>query len=573
MAFDLALFRGLAFDKRGRADHPISDEAEARKMLEALPSYDPAKALAELTHWAVSMNGEGTFTPEMRGRVLMEIDVAAHPFWRPLGLEFLTAAGRPSEGRDGAPGILHAFRESAGEFAKGYRLCLTPEGLKSRWVRDNLAMLLLRRARWHTRMMQFSRMLRLPGLDERWAELHEIYHLSEEHGVFRVANKVFPTNVRPSSVKQEYVRPLLGDLARPDRFLGREFELMFRIIGRISASVQLESERLPGALHAVMPEGSQRARSLAHTRSALPASALYIDMSNTMPRLQTLLERHMDVDPADPDPAFSEMFTVRERRALIEKLMTAWGAQAPQRGGQRIPLKSAVLVHQGYEDAVKVITALDQGDRLMADPRGRVGNSGLRIQMSDAERKAQAASVKAARVIHGETLDASTAGMGVAVDLGEGRWARVGALVAACVQPGNEWVVGVVKRVNDEKHGDDLEKLRLGIALMGRKPRLMWFHMDNPSRDSVWSQEKMRERNFLEHFQRGIVVDLGEPPLSYGEMLLPAGLASRGTRFEVPLHAGSVKLIVTEVREETHDFQRVSFERFEPVSAESAPRR
>ena len=37
------------------------------------------------------------------------------------------------------------------------------------------------------------------------------------------------------------------------------------------------------------------------------------------------------------------------------------------RGGKRIPLRSAVLVHQGYEDAVKAIPALDQAALLQRE--------------------------------------------------------------------------------------------------------------------------------------------------------------------------------------------------------------
>jgi hypothetical protein len=199
----------------------------------------------------------------------------------------------------------------------------------------------------------------------------------------------------------------------------------------------------------------------------------------------------------------------------------------------------------------------------MADVGGGQGKGALRIQMNDAERREQAAASRTARVIHGETLDASTTGMAVTVAHGEVRWAKVGALVAACVQPGKDWVVGVVKRVNDQKDRDGADRLRLGVALMGSKPRLLWFHMENFA--TAWDHEKVRERNFLEHFQRGIVIDLGKPPLSFGEMLLPPGLASRGTRFEVPLQGGSIHLVVKEMREQTHDFQRVCFERLKPA--------
>src|SRR5258708_3561517 len=101
MAFDLAVLCNLAFKKGDLPDHPITDEAEARAMMASLPQGNAAKALAELMHWVVSINEHDGFTPVRRARVLMEIDVAAQPLWRPLGGDFLAPRGKPAEGRDG----------------------------------------------------------------------------------------------------------------------------------------------------------------------------------------------------------------------------------------------------------------------------------------------------------------------------------------------------------------------------------------------------------------------------------------------------------------------------------------
>lgn len=548
MAFNLEAFRQLAFGNK-TPDHAIASEEDARRMVSELPVEQPEKGLAELTHWARSINDDPDFSPELRGRIFMQIDVAAHPLWRPLGAEFLAPGGQPSEGRDGNPDILHALRESAAEFANGYRLCLTPVALKSRWVRDNFAILILRRIRWHTRRMQFSRMLKLAGSDERWAELHEIYRQADEQNMARLVSHVFPGTPRPSSVKQEYLRPLLGELARPDRFLAREFELMFRIIGRIAASVQLESERPPDATHAIIPEGSQRPFSLARRLTRLPDSARYIDMSNAVPRVKALRERHNELDPASPDPAFGGVFTVRERRALIDRLLEHWTDSGPKRRGKRIPMQAQVVLLNGFENASRPLPGMDQGERELAISR----ESRLRIQLDAAEQKARAS--HQARLIKAILIDASTHGMGIVVNRAEARWAKVGALLAICMQPGRHWVVGVVRRVNDAADGN----LHLGVAVIVSEPRLLWFLLDTADVQTAWDHEVRRERNFFEHYQRGIIQ--GSPALTAGELLLPPGLASHGSRFTVPMSGNSVHLVVTGITEETHDFQRAAFER------------
>jgi len=560
MPFDLAQFRKLVFDRSSLPDHPIATEDEARKMLADLPVHDPAKALAELTHWVVSINENDTFSPGLRARILMEIDVGAHPLWRPLGAEFLAPGGKPLEAADGDPAILHALRESASEFANGFRLCLTPAGLESRWLRKSLQSVTLRRARWHTRKMMLSRMLRLPGADDRWEELHTLYHFATEHGVLRNVTTVFPGSPRTSSVRQEYLRQMLADLARTDRMLARNIELIYRIIGRVSASVKLEAEVLPGALHAVVPEGARRPVTLAWHPERLPDSALYIDASNALPRLKTLMERDMDRDPSEPDTAFGEVFTIRERRAMVELLIDHWGAKSPHRRSARIAMKSEAIVRDGFEGVAGVLdpaAAIGPGS-----PQGPIPTSRLRIEMNDAEQKAKQVQ-KVVRTMKGRLLDASTSGVGMLVARREAGWARLGALLAICILPGSDWVVGALRRINP-----DGENLRLGINVLSRRPRTIWLHLESTNYVSVWEEEKRFERNFADYFQRGILLEDMGAPLVAGEMLLAPGQAAKGSRFDVSLAEGVQRLLVTAVRDESHDFQRVAFEPLEVVPYE-----
>lgn len=550
MAFELSAFlRSLAPDKEGKPDHPIADETEARKLVASLPMDDPAGALGELTHWVVSMNEDASFSAGRRARVLMELDVAAHELWRPVGGEFLAPGGLPLEGKDGDPKILQALQQSATEFARGFELSLTEGALRSQWIRANLVAVTLRRGRWLTRKMILSRMLHLPGADERWAELHRYYHFAVEHQVYRHTTGVLPGVKRKSSAKQEYIRMLLMDLIRPDRMLGRDIEFAFRILGRIAASVQLEPDALPGALHLVVPEEGKRPIAIGNLPGKPPKSALYIDTSNALPRLRALLEHNMDQDPSDPDPSFGMVFTIRERRALINLMLEPLASKPPQRRGQRVPIKSTASVHNGFEAAAKVVPPLAQGDTRASGAQPR-----LRIELDASEQRARAPRA-IALALKGSLYDASTSGLGVEVLRRDARWAKLGALVAVCIEPGNDWLVGVLRRMNSDK-----EQLRMGISIIARKPRLAWFHLEQSGHTTVWEREKRYERNFLEHFQRGILLDPGPTPLAAGEMLLPPGTASRGSSFDLPLPQGMQRLQVTTVREETHDFQRVVFE-------------
>lgn len=90
--------------------------------------------------------------------------------------------------------------------------------------------------------------------------------------------------------------------------------------------------------------------------------------------------------------------------------------------------------------------------------------------------------------------------------------------------------------------------------------RLVWFRLEATGYASVWEEEKRLDRNFLEHFQRGILIDADRAPLGPGEMLIAPGIAERGSRLDIPLAQGLLRIRITAVREATDDFHRVVFE-------------
>jgi hypothetical protein len=210
MAFDLNRIRELAFRKEKLPDHPVASDAEARSFIESLPLHDPAASMVDVSVCVQSINETASFTPSRRARVLMELDVEANRLWKPLSEEFLCPGGVPLEGRDGNHAILQKLQACAAELAMGFALCLDSKAKESAWIKANRGAVLLRRAVWLTRKMILSRMLNLPGADDRWTELNALYRFAEEVDLLRNVGHVFPGDRHTSSVKLEYIRMLLA---------------------------------------------------------------------------------------------------------------------------------------------------------------------------------------------------------------------------------------------------------------------------------------------------------------------------------------------------------------------------
>ena len=78
----------------GKADHPMANPKEARRILDTLPAQE-AKALDELAHWHESVSTAAGFKPGDRLQLTGALDDAAQPRLRKLARDYF-AATRPS---------------------------------------------------------------------------------------------------------------------------------------------------------------------------------------------------------------------------------------------------------------------------------------------------------------------------------------------------------------------------------------------------------------------------------------------------------------------------------------------
>ena len=78
----------------GKADHPMANPKEARRILDALPAQE-LKALDELAHWHESVSTVAGFKPAERLQLTGALDEAAQPRLRRLARDYFGAT-RPS---------------------------------------------------------------------------------------------------------------------------------------------------------------------------------------------------------------------------------------------------------------------------------------------------------------------------------------------------------------------------------------------------------------------------------------------------------------------------------------------
>ncbi len=549
--FNLDRFRDLAFGRAAAPDHPLRDEAQARRTLALLPDDDPEYALAELTHWTATMNGTDAFTPGRRGRVLTLMHEAALPLWRALGQRYLAPAGTPTEGTDGNPQLLRAMADSASEFANGFALALDGgESGTSKWVEQNYAALMIRVLRWLNRRLALAYMLQGAQVAAIWERLHYRYADAVRHDVLRVVLRPREDARYNTSPLIEYARPLLLELALPDALRPRQIELAYRIAAWTASSARLEDEPSDEANFAVVPRRDERP-TLAKLVERKGVAPIYIATANCLPKLRAALERDAGKDPGEEDVVYGKGFTVRERQAMVKRLLDCWGMDPPRRRTRRVSMAAAARVIASFEQVLGVFPALAKAEAAAASASRRA----LALKLDDTSTTLQRSKLRAARVGPARVVDASAGGLGLAIRRADAPWAVHGELLAVLVEPGNEWFLGTLRRIFSIEN-----ELRLGVQVLAAKPQVLTLSLDEPPRESVWDEALRREATFHERYRRGLLLEPQPLPLRGGEILLAPGAASAGTRFAVSLPSGEQRLRVTRIAEENKYFQRALFE-------------
>jgi len=536
---DLSRLTDLAF---GTApDHPLHSQAEVQKMIAALPA-DPVAALAELAHQAVSINQTASFNSSQRVRILMTLDVAAHDCWNRIWKDYFAPHGVPAEGREVGGMAFRPLLEIAAQFSSSFASGLEGQALEADWVMKNLGQIMLRRALWLGRKFVLMNMLHHPSAGAIWEEAHSLCLQAYQHGVLEIPLAV-PGDDAVTSIKQEYVRLFMAEIAGLDTLHGREIDLVFRIAGRLAAQAQLRPEPIPGALYAVVPSGTSKPISVRRLDKSF--MALYLDTTGCLAPLKALFARGLIGTPSDPDPLFNKQFTMRESCDMAARLIDYWGANPPKRRSQRVALDMPIKVRRGFDSVVQAIAPLDQGAALAAEATAAV---------KSLPQKRSAEASEAAKEAEARLVDASVAGLGVLVPRKDAAWARLGTLLAIYMEPGPDWIVGVLRRITAEG-----QMLRLGIGILGRRARCGWFHLRSSPSSTIAGHEARKGEDFLTFYRPGIFLDIDMESAATGEILIPRDGLKLGSRLELPLEHKVQHLSPTGC-ESTTGFDTVAFE-------------
>jgi hypothetical protein len=423
-----------------KPDHPLADPKEAKRLLEALPANDPVKSLDELMHWMESVAAAEGFKPEARIQLLVTLGDFAQPFVRKLAKDYFSTARHSRFQENRLWTALHGYWKQAGlAYARSVDQCVqNPKAAEA--ARSALPLLLVRTLRSYAQQIKWMHMRYGPIDLACWGVFNSVYAYAEARQLAQARVTVYAGAAGSSTPQQEFLKGALFSASAPDGLLPLEVELAERVVAEFAPHFVLAAAPAPGLafwsnLAQAMPPARQ-------SRAPQPAPGLrWFGAGAALDKVHDLAERIMVGGQVPPEVNLGGSYEPHVALEVLRHLHLYWSPQAPERKTQRHPVKSRLSVAHGYAD---VIGVLGGGDSLDFDNQ----NSESWI-----------------------VENVSAGGFGAVVPQLKGDWLRVGALLALQPEGGNNWLLGLIRRVNKV----DGQQARVGIETLSKTPLLSNF--------------------------------------------------------------------------------------------------
>jgi hypothetical protein len=434
----------------GKPDHPLADPKEARRLLEELPGNDPLKALEELAHWHESVSAAEGFKPEARISILIMLDDAAQPRLRKVVREYL-AATRPSRFQENRlwTQIYEYWRQAGQAYAKAID-AVTNAGKAGEAAKPQLPQLVARALRSLAQQVKWLHFRYGPVDSSIWRVMNGVYAFAEARGIAHADVIVYPGSTGESTPRREFLRALMLNASSPDSLLPPEVEIAERLIAELVPGFELAAAAGGAASH-----WTDLAQAMAPQRivkAPQPSPGLrYLEAGSALAGIEEMIRKVEGARQLPSNLAAAGFTDPDAALGLLRHLLLYWSPLPPERKSPRHSVKSRLSIVHGFTG---VSAALDTGVSLDFDK------------------------------LPGENWiveNVSAGGFGAIVPQAKGDWLKIGTLLAMQPDGGNNWVVGMIRRVSKTSR----QEARVGIQTLSRAPELAQFRLHGAQETGV----------------------------------------------------------------------------------------
>lgn len=419
-----------------KPDHPMADIKEARKILGELPANDAFKCADELTHWLESVMAEEAFKPENRAQLVQLLDETAQIHLRKLARDYLVS---PRLAKFQEIRLWKAIYEYWRQAALAYAGCidLYATGAKGAdALKASMPMLLARALRALAAQVKWMYVRYGPMDQSVWGNIAKVYALAETRKFAQSQVTLYPGIPGESTPEQEFLKAVMLAASSPDSLLPLEMELCERLIAHFCASFTLRLDLQPDIAYWIDLATSQAPLRLARPPQHAP-SLRFFAAGKALEELEGLIDTIKTSGNVPAQVNLGGSYPAETVLDVLNHLALYWSPKPPERRHQRHRVKSRLNITHGYDGVLAVLGGAPNQD-----------SSGAESWIVE---------------------NVSAGGFGAGVPEIKGDWLKIGCLLGLQPEGGDNWVLGVIRRLQREIP----QKGTVGIQTIAKSARLV----------------------------------------------------------------------------------------------------
>ena len=400
-----------------KPDHPMADIKEARKLLEELPGGDAFKCVDELSHWLASVMAEEGFKPEYRVQLVQLLDEAAQLPLRKLTRDYMASPRLAKFQETRLWTAIHEYWRQAGLAYAGCIEAYAAGAKGADALKAGMPLLLARALRALAAQVKWMYVRYGPMDQSVWGVIARIYALAETRKLAQTPVTLYPGIPGESTPEQEFLKAVMLSASSPDSLLPLEMELCERLIAHFCAAFTLRLELQPDIAYWIDLATSQAPLRLARPPQRAPTLRFFA-AGRALQDLEALINTVKSTGSVPAQVNLGGSYPAETVLDVLGHLALYWSPKPPERKHQRHRVKSRLNVVHGYDGVLAVLGAAPENE-----------GSGAETWIVE---------------------NVSAGGFGASIPELKGEWLKIGCLLGMQPEGGDNWVLGVVRRLQRE---------------------------------------------------------------------------------------------------------------------------
>ncbi len=527
-----------------KPDHPMYDLDEAKRLLDELPQDDPQKSLEEITFWLDTIKSAAGFTPELRLATIMLLDEAGQPRMAAQLQHYLEAPHlRDFQGLHLWQGI-HACAQALAAAYSASLVEYRQTDKKPFELRARMPLACVRQLQAVAAQIKLELMRYLDIAPATWQQLYDGYRFAEEEGCTASMVLAYPGHVIHTSPQRELLHALALCISSPATLAADQIEVAYRIAGRMASFFELTSTAKEDCLYQ-FDLASPAPPHQVEPGHAATAGVRYFGATKAISALKKIIDQNEN-DPVWQERRFGSEFTPAGKLTVLKHLTLYWAAQPPHRHMVRRSINATLEVVHGFRVISQLVT------HIKANP--------------DAEEDAAAAKKRAKMDLAAEAeieyttevwnvSDMSPSGFGAVLTGNQGAWIKIGDLCGFRPENGQQWWVGMLRRLHTDAQG----KVHVGIELMAKRPASVWLRVigKGAERTSNWETSS---GSFAYDYLPVILLPDEQNSYQHATLLMESGRVVVDSVYQMMTGDKNRDVKLTRLLAEGEDYEQAEFE-------------